>query len=82
MVRGIPFAGPKVGSVQWPDQLKAKVLMDNFPMDEMPPFAKTKFLTDLKAGIDTAKKDNNISSPVELDLVDSASGKVMETITQ
>ena len=82
MVRGIPFAGPKVGSVQWPDQLKAKVLMDNFPMDEMPPFAKTKFLTDLKNGIDSAKKDNNISSPVELDLIDSASGRVMETITQ
>ena len=82
MVRGIPFAGPKVGSVQWPDQLKAKVLMDNFPMDEMPPFAKTKFLTDLKTGIDSAKKDNNISSPVELDLIDSASGRVMETITQ
>jgi tetratricopeptide (TPR) repeat protein len=82
MVRGIPFAGPKVGSVQWPDQLKAKVLMDKFPMDEMPPFAKAKFLTDLKAGIDTAKKDNNISSPVELDLVDSASGRVMESITQ
>jgi hypothetical protein len=81
MVRALPIAGPKVGSVQWPDQLKAKVLMDNFPMDEMPPFAKTKFLTDLKAGIDTAKKDNNISSPVELDIVDSASGRVIETIT-
>ena len=48
----------------------------------MPPFAKTKFLTDLKAGIDTAKKDNNISSPVEVNIVDSASGRVMETITQ
>jgi tetratricopeptide (TPR) repeat protein len=81
MVRGLPIAGPKVGSVQWPDQLKAKVLMDNFPMDQMPPFAKTKFLTDLTAGIDAAKKDNNISSPVELDIVDSASGRVMETIT-
>jgi tetratricopeptide (TPR) repeat protein len=82
MVRGLPIAGPKVGSVEWPDKLKARVLMDNFPMDEMPPFAKTKFLTDLKAGIDTAKKDNNISSPVELNIVDGASGRVMETITQ
>lgn len=81
MVRALPIAGPKVGSVQWPDQLKAKVLMDNFPMDEMPPFAKTKFLTDLTAGIDTAKKDNNISAPVELDIVDSANSRVMETIT-
>ena len=82
MVRGLPIAGPKVGSVEWPDKLKARVLMDNFPMDEMPPFAKTKFLTDLKAGIDSAKRDNNISSPVELNIVDGASGRVMETITQ
>jgi len=56
--------------------------MDNFPMDQMPPFAKTKFLSDLKAGIDSAKKDNNISSPVEVNIVDGASGRVMETITQ
>jgi tetratricopeptide (TPR) repeat protein len=82
MVRGLPIAGPKVGSVEWPDKLKARVLMDNFPMDEMPPFAKTKFLTDLKAGIDSAKKDNDISSPVEVNIVDSASGRVMETITE
>jgi tetratricopeptide (TPR) repeat protein len=82
MVRGLPIAGPKVTTVQWPDKLKAKVLMDNFPMDQMPPFAKTKFLDDLKTGIDTAKKDNNISSPVEVNIVDGASGKVMETVTE
>jgi tetratricopeptide (TPR) repeat protein len=82
MVRGLPIAGPKVGSVQWPDKLKARVMMDNFPMEQMPPFAKTKFLSDLKAGIDSAKKDNNISSPVEVNIVDGASGRVMETITQ
>jgi predicted TPR repeat methyltransferase len=82
MVRGLPIAGPKVASVEWPDKLKAKVMMDSFPMDQMPPFAKTKFLTDLKAGIDSAKKDNNISSPVEVNIVDHASGNVMETITE
>ena len=82
MVRGLPIAGPKVTTVEWPDKLKAKVFMDHFPMDEMPPFAKTKFLTDLKAGIDSAKKDNNVSSPVEVNIVDGASGNVMETITE
>jgi tetratricopeptide (TPR) repeat protein len=82
MVRGLPIAGPKVGSVQWPDKLKARVLMDNFPMDQMPPFAKTKFISDLRAGIESAKQDNDISSPVEVNIVDSASGRVMETITQ
>ena len=82
MIRGLPIAGPKVTSVEWPDKLKAKVFMDSFPMDQMPPFAKAKFLTDLKAGIDTAKKDNKISAPVEVNIVDGASGNVMETITQ
>jgi len=82
MVRGLPIAGPKVTSVEWPDKLKAKVFMDSFPMDQMPPFAKAKFLTDLKAGIDSAKKDNNISSPVEVNIVDGASGSVMETVTE
>jgi len=82
VVRGLPVAGPKVTTVEWPNKLEAKVFMDNFPMDEMPPFAKEKFLTDLKTGIDTAKKDNNISSPVEVNIVDGASGKVMETLTE
>jgi cytochrome c-type biogenesis protein CcmH/NrfG len=82
VVRGLPIAGPKVATVEWPDKLKAKVFMDNFPMDQMPPFAKEKFLTDLKTGIDTAKKDNNISSPVEVNIVDGASGRVMETLTE
>jgi tetratricopeptide (TPR) repeat protein len=82
MVRGLPIAGPKVTTVEWPDKLKAKVFMADFPMDQMPPFAKAKFLTDLKAGIDSAKKDNNISSPVEVNIVDGASGNVMETVTQ
>jgi tetratricopeptide (TPR) repeat protein len=82
MVHDLPIAGPKVSSVQWPDKLKAKVMMDKFPMDQMPPFAKNKFITDLKLGIDSAKKDNQISANVELDIVDSASGRVMETVKQ
>ncbi len=82
MIRGLPIAGPKVGSVQWPDQLKARVLMDSFPMDQMPPNAKETFLAELKLKIHKAEKDNNISSPVEVDFVDGASGRVMETVTQ
>jgi cytochrome c-type biogenesis protein CcmH/NrfG len=82
MVRGLPIAGPKVTTVEWPDKFKAKVFMADFPMDQMPPFAKTKFISDLRAGVESAKQDNNISSPVEINIVDGASGQVMETITQ
>jgi cytochrome c-type biogenesis protein CcmH/NrfG len=82
VVRGLPIAGPKVGSVQWPNQTTAKVMMNNFPMDQMPPFAKDKFMTDLKSGIVSAKKDYKVSGKVEVDLVDGASGRVMETVTE
>jgi tetratricopeptide (TPR) repeat protein len=82
VVRGLPIAGPKVGSVEWPGDLKARVMFDNFPMDQMPPFAKDKFMSDLKAGIDSAKKSHNVSAPIELDLVDSQTGRVMQTVTE
>jgi len=82
VVRGLPIAGPKVGSVEWSGDTKARVMFDNFPMDQMPPFAKDKFLSDLKAGIDSAKKSHNVSTPVEVDLVDSSSGRVMQSLTE
>jgi tetratricopeptide (TPR) repeat protein len=82
MVRGLPIAGPKVGSVQWASDTKARVTFDNFPMDQMPPFAKDKFMTDLKAGIDSAKKSHNVSAPVEVDLVDGTTGNVMQAVTE
>jgi len=82
MIRNIPFAGPKVSAVNWPENQKATVMMDNFPMDQMPPFAKDKFLGDLKAGIDSAKAANHVTGPVQVDLVDAQSGKVMQSVTQ
>jgi tetratricopeptide (TPR) repeat protein len=82
MLRDLPIAGPKVQSLQWPSPTKARVLMDNFPMDQMPPFAANKFMTDLKAGIDQVKTAHKIDGPVEVDICDSASGRVMQTVTE
>ena len=82
MLRGIRFMGPKVTSVEWPSKRKALVLLDQFPMDQMPPFAKQKFLTDLKSGIDKAKADYKIDGSVEVDLADAATRKTMETVTE
>jgi cytochrome c-type biogenesis protein CcmH/NrfG len=82
MVRNIPFAGPKVQAVKWPENLKAMVLMNNCPTDEMPPFAKQKFLSDLRDGIKTAKNTHNIKDPVVVDITNGATGEVMETVSQ
>lgn len=82
MMRGMPVAGQKVSSIQWPDKNKAMVLMANFPMDQMPPMAKNKFMSDLRAGIDSAKAAHKVTTPVEVDIVDAQSGRVMQTVTQ
>jgi len=78
----LPVAGNKVQAVQWDSDSKARVLMNNFPMDQMPPFAAAKFIGDLKAGIDRAKDSYKIVTPVQIDLCDAASGRVMESVTE
>jgi tetratricopeptide (TPR) repeat protein len=82
MVRSLPIAGPKVDSVQWPADNKARVLMNNFPMEAMPDFARAKFLASLKQGIQTAKKSHSVTNTVEVEIVDSLTGKVMQTVAE
>jgi tetratricopeptide (TPR) repeat protein len=82
MVRGLPFAGPKVASVKWASKNKATVLMTDFPMQAMPPFARQKFLSDLGSGIEEAKKAYHVDGPFELQIADAASGQVMETVSK
>jgi tetratricopeptide (TPR) repeat protein len=82
MLRDLPIAGPKVQSVQWDSDTKARVMMDNFPMEQMPPFAAAKFMSDLKAGIDQVKSAHKIDSAVKMDIADAASGRVMRSLTE
>ncbi len=82
MVRNLPVAGNKVTSIEWPSKYRAKVMMSNFPMDAMPPFARDKFLSDLKTGIANTKEAHKVTATVEVDIVDQASGRVMQTVTE
>ena len=82
MLRALPIAGPKIQSLQWPAPTRTRVLMDNFPMDQMPPFAANKFMTDLKAGIDQVKSAHKIGGSVEVDICDAASCRVMQAVTE
>ncbi|MGH7814825.1 MAG: tetratricopeptide repeat protein [Candidatus Binataceae bacterium] len=80
-VRGLPIAGSKVDSIQWPGAHHAKITFRNFPMDEMPSQMKGVFLADLKSRIDAAKQDHKVADKVQVDLVDGASGRVMATVS-
>jgi tetratricopeptide (TPR) repeat protein len=82
VMHDLPIAGNKVQAVQWESDKKARVLMNDFPMDQMPPFATAKFLADLKAGVDRAKGTYKVVAPVEIDLCDAASGRVMQSVTE
>ncbi|MGH7948592.1 MAG: tetratricopeptide repeat protein [Candidatus Binataceae bacterium] len=82
MVRALPIAGPKVDSVQWPSATKARVLMNSFPMEAMPDFARAKFLASLKHGIQSVKKDTGVTNTVEVEIVDSLTGNVMQTVAE
>lgn len=82
MVRGLPVAGNKVNTVTWADTYKAMVFMNNFPMQAMPPFAKEKFISDLKAGLNSAKSEHKVTNTIEVDIVDVASGKVMQQVSE
>ncbi|HXD89852.1 MAG TPA: hypothetical protein VNU00_02245, partial [Candidatus Binataceae bacterium] len=82
VMRDLPVAGDKVQSVQWLADSQARVMMDNFPMEQMPPFAATKFIADLKSGVDQAKTTFKIAAPVRIDLCDAATGRVMRSVTE
>lgn len=82
MMRSLPVAGSKVAAVQWPSKTRARVMMDNFPMDAMPPFARDKFLADVKAGLQSAKAAHKVADTVTVDIADAQTGRVMESVSE
>jgi len=81
MARGLPIAGPKVHGVQWTGDNHPRLLMNDFPMDQMPPFAAARFLDDLKSGTADAMKSHHVQGPVTVEIADAASNRVMQSVT-
>jgi tetratricopeptide (TPR) repeat protein len=82
MMRHLPVAGSKVASVQWPSKMRAKVMMNDFPMQAMPPFARAKFIADIKAGLESAKAAHKVTGTVTVDVADSRTGQVMDSVSE
>jgi hypothetical protein len=75
-VKANPVAGPKfVGHEEVKGDLR--LTFKDFPMAQMPPFAKEKFFGSLKKAAEEAK----ISSVKTISFIDLASGTSMEQIT-
>lgn len=77
-----PIVGPKLDRIDWVDDHKLQVVLREFPMDQMPPFAKEKFTDRIKTGLRDNKAKHGIAGSVTVELVDSASGRVMDAVSE
>lgn len=71
-----PVAGPKFAGYEQSGPSTIRLKFTNFPMAQMPPFAKQKFFTGLKEAL----VQNNLSEVEQLEFVDGTSGAVMERL--
>jgi len=79
--RSHPIVGPKLDHIDWPDERTAKVFLHDFPMDAMPEFARQKLVERIKTSVDAGKTKYQIADTVRVELIDSASGRMMESVT-
>src|SRR5262249_21893741 len=72
--RNHPIIGKKIRSIQWPDATTAVIALDNFPVEQMPPFAREKFLSNAKQALGA------LPTKVTVKLVDADSSRELITI--
>lgn len=72
--------GSKVARIEWSAPAGAKVYLQNFPIQGMPPDVRNRFLAKLRIQIGLAKKNNNIDDSVIVELIDAETRSVMETL--
>ncbi|MGD0950548.1 MAG: tetratricopeptide repeat protein [Candidatus Binatia bacterium] len=77
-----PIIGPKVERIEWSAAESAKVYLRDFPMEQMPPEMVNTFTDRLKSQIKEQKDAHKVSAATRVELVDSGSGKVMETVIE
>lgn len=80
--RSHPIVGAKLDRIEWSDERTAKVVLRQFPMDGMPPDIRKQFTDRIQSKIKESKDRNQVTETVRVELVDSGSGRVMETITE
>jgi hypothetical protein len=76
MVRANPVAGPKFVKAEQGDAGTLKLVFNNFPMAQMPPFAKEKFFSGLKSAVER----NSLVDVRSLSFIDAQSGQEMERL--
>ncbi len=81
LFRGHEIMGPRVSRIEWSSPTQGKAYLHNFPMSGMPPEVRERFVGKLRTKLNEAKVLHSIESGFRLEMVDMATGQVMETIT-
>jgi cytochrome c-type biogenesis protein CcmH/NrfG len=79
--RAHPIMGPKIAGFVWSGSAAGRVLLQNFPMDGMPPAVRDKFTSHLAELLRQAQADNAVDGAVKMEIADATSGTVMATVT-
>jgi Flp pilus assembly protein TadD len=82
LFRQHPILGPKIERIEWSGAESAKVYLRDFPMEQMPPEMVNTFTDRLKSQIKEQKDAHKVTAAARVELVDSGSGKVMDTVTE
>lgn len=76
-----PIMESRIDRIDWPAENTARVLLREFPMEQMPEDMKDVFRNKLLAGLQQKKSAFPTAGPVRVDLVDSGSGEVMMSLS-
>jgi cytochrome c-type biogenesis protein CcmH/NrfG len=76
-----PIMGPRIARFVWSGPSAGRVLLQNFPMEGMPPAVREKFTSHLSEQLKQAQEANAVDGPVKMDIADATSGTVMATVT-
>jgi tetratricopeptide (TPR) repeat protein len=80
-LRGHEIVGPKIARFEWSSKTDGRLVLDSFPMDQMPEAIRTRFVDRLASELAATAQAAGETGTPKLELVDSASGRVMATVT-
>ncbi len=80
--RSHPIIGPQLDRVDWPDDQTAKITVRDFPVEDMPPDVRARFIERIRTGLREVKARNQVSKPYRVELVDAATGRLLETVAE
>ena len=75
-----PIMGPRIVRFEWTAPGAGRVLVQNFPMEGMPPAVREKFTGRLADELRSAAGAHPVDGPVRIEIADVATGSVMATV--